>query len=285
MLIRKILAVLIALLLMSCAFFIWQVFDPVRTAAGWSYAEVFPNVRRAAALAVDAQGNLWVTEELKKQEGTILRFSKDGQKTVVLTGLSKPDGLALYQGGIIFSQESGIQPVQWLQKDGQLKTLFEGANLQSLIIQDDQLFVIEDKKKEGRLFNYDLKTQELRVVRNNLDEAGALAICPDGRRFYAEKDKGVVKELLGEGPDPIRLKDIDQPGSMFCDQLGLWISEDANHRARVLLWTPEGKLKVMLKALKSPQGVEPMGNGHYWLAEGGRNRVLEFKPKQHHSHE
>ncbi len=64
----------------------------------------------------------------------------------------------------------------------------------------------------------------------------------------------------------------------MCDARGLWISEDATHRARLLLWDGKGEPHTILSFLKAPQSIVPDGKGGYLLAEGGRDRVLQLTP-------
>ncbi|WP_232487086.1 hypothetical protein [Azotobacter chroococcum] len=50
---------------------------------------------------------------------------------MLVSGLHKPDGLVHFQGGIAYSQEGGTHPVNWLF-EGQIRSLFEGTNVQGL---------------------------------------------------------------------------------------------------------------------------------------------------------
>jgi hypothetical protein len=65
---------------------------------------------------------------------------------------------------------------------------------------------------------------------------------------------------------------------LYCDQRGLWISEDNTHRARLLRIDADGSQQTVLTFLKAPQAIIADGIGGYLLAEGGRNRVLRLTP-------
>ena len=71
---------------------------------------------------------------------------------------------------------------------------------------------------------------------------------------------------------------LNQPTFVMCDPRGLWITEDATHRARVLLVDTQGRQHTVMSLLKAPQAIIAVGNGSYLLAEGGRDRVLELMP-------
>ncbi|SPO61061.1 conserved protein of unknown function [Pseudomonas inefficax] len=71
---------------------------------------------------------------------------------------------------------------------------------------------------------------------------------------------------------------LRNPTFLFCDQRGLWISEDNTHRARLLRIDADGSRQTVLSFLKAPQSIVADGKGGYLLAEGGRNRVLHLTP-------
>ncbi|TWH63928.1 hypothetical protein LX59_02992 [Azomonas agilis] len=261
----------------TATFFAWQHFYPVTPHSGWSYQERLTDIQSPGAILLDSQKNIIVTEELTKSRGKIWKINPEGLRQLLVDNLSKPDGLALYNEGIVFSQEAGPFPVNLL-RDGKIEPLFNGTNVQTLTVEGEYLYAIEDRKGyQGRLLQYHAKTNSLNILRDNLDEAEALVICPDGQRFYTEKDRGLVKKFSEDGQDSIYLQGLHQPGSLFCDAQGLWVSEDRNHRARLLLRKPNGELQTILSFLKSPQVLHPIAPGHYLLAEGGRDRILELK--------
>lgn len=269
----------LALLLIASTaiFFAWQFFYPVTPHSDWSYQEHLSNIQSPGALILDEQKNIIVTEELTKSRGKIWQINPEGKRQLLVDNLSKPDGLALYNNGIVFSQEAGAFPVSLL-RDDKVESLFHGVNVQTLTVEGEYLYAIEDRKgHQGRLFKYHAPTNKLTVLRDNLDEAEALVLCPDGQRFYTEKDRGLVKKFSEDGQDSIYLQGLHQPGSLFCDNQGLWVSEDRNHRARLLLRKPNGELQTILSFLKSPQVLHPIAPGRYLLAEGGRDRILELK--------
>lgn len=263
----------------ALAFFAWQDFYPVQAANGWSVEVLHKDVKKAASLVPLPDGGLLVSQELKNDQGNILRIAADGQRKVVIDGLSKPDGMIAAQGGWVFSQESDGRPVQLL-KDGKLTDLFMGQSVQGLWDDGDHLYAIEDRGENGRLMRYRWSDGELTVLRNKLQETESVTRCTDGKLLYTEKKKGVVHQFSEDGQDPILLSGLNQPTFLMCDARGLWISEDSTHRARLLLWDGKGEPRTILSFLKAPQSIVPDGKGGYLLAEGGRDRVLQLTPTQ-----
>ena len=261
----------------ALAFFAWQDFYPVQAANGWSVAVLHQNVQKAASLVPLADGGLLVSQELKKDKGNILRIAADGQRRIMVDGLSKPDGMIAAQGGWVFSQESNGRPVQLL-KDGKITDLFMGQSVQGLWDDGENLYAIEDRREDGRLLRYRWSDGELTVLRDKLQETESVTRCTDGKLLYTEKKKGVVHQFSDDGKDPILLSGLNQPTFLMCDARGLWISEDSTHRARLLLWDGKGEPRTILSFLKAPQSIVPDGKGGYLLAEGGRDRVLQLTP-------
>jgi hypothetical protein len=267
-------------LLAAGGFFAWQHFAPVSAAAGWDYRVAHDDVPKAAGMAIDEQGNLLVTEELRKQQGALRRITPDGQRSLIVGGLTKPDGLVAFMGGYAFSQETADAPVSLL-RDGKVTPLFMANDGQGLKADGPLLYVIEDRKGDGRLMRYDARTQALDVLRDNLSESESIEICPGNRMLYTVKEAGQVRELTEDRKDPVYLDGLKEPTFLLCDERGLWIVEDQTHQARLWLRDNSGKLQVILSNLRAPQELLPLGQGKYLLAEGGRDRVLELSTSGH----
>jgi hypothetical protein len=263
------------LVFLALGFFAWQSFYPVQAASNWHYRVIHPDVQKAASMVVTADGGLLVSQELKNGQGSILRISAEGTRSLLVEGLSKPDGMIATQGGIVFSQEGGTAPVNFL-RDGQTRALFMGTNAQGLWSDEQYLYVIEDRKGDGRLLRYQWSDQSLEVLRDALTQAESITRCADGSLLYSEKIAGVVRRLTADRLDPVVVSGLKNPTYLMCDQRGLWISEDSTHRARLLLVDAQGKMHTVLSYLKAPQAIMKIGEGRYLLAEGGRNRVLEL---------
>lgn len=264
------------LLAATLGFFAWQSFYPVQAASGWDVEVLHRNVTKAASLLPQADGSLLVSRELDDGRGSILKITATGDRVVVIDNLSKPDGMVAAQGGWVFSQEGGRAPVS-MARDGQVTPLFDGDSVQGLWNDGDHLYAIEDRKGNGRLMRYDWNSGQLDVLRSGLTETEGLTRCA-GRLLYTEKANGRVRALSDDGSDPVVVEGLRNPTFLYCDQRGLWISEDNTHRARLLRVDADGVQHTVLTFLKAPQSIVADGKGGYLLAEGGRNRVLHLTP-------
>lgn len=248
---RQGLALGVAVLAAGFAYPAWRHFHPVSAAEGWRYREVAADIPMVSALALDADGSLFVTQEFSSRRGSLLRLLPNGERQPVLGELSKPDGLVMFQGGLVVSQEGGPLPV-FLLRDGQRQALFDGNDVEGVATDGQTLYAIEDLPR-GRLLSYDPLQRRLAVLRDGLEEGEGVARCPDGRLFYTEKAKGWVKQWQPGGTDTLVAAGLDAPGFVQCSADGLWITEDATHGARVLLVQPDGRLVTVLSHLRSAQ--------------------------------
>ncbi|WP_060481086.1 hypothetical protein [Pseudomonas sp. NBRC 111119] len=264
------------LVIATLGFFAWQSFYPVQAASGWDVDVLHTDVAKAASLLPQADGSLLVSRELDDGRGSILRITADGERKVLIDQLSKPDGMVAARGGWVFSQEGGLAPVS-LARNGQVTPLFDGIAVQGLWNEGDHLYAVEDRKGDGRLMRYDWRNGHVDVLRSGLTEAEGLTRC-DGRLLYTQKADGRVRALSKDGKDPVVVEGLSNPTFLYCDQRGLWISEDNTHRARLLRIRPDGTQQTVLSFLKAPQSIVADGKGGYLLAEGGRNRVLHLAP-------
>ncbi len=252
----------------------WRHLYPVAVSQGWGYQVFHADIPKVSALVQDEQGALFISQELSDGKGSILKRERDGSLTTMLSGLSKPDGLALYGGGVAVGQEGGKFPVLLL-RGNQTEPLFGADDVESLASDGHFLYAIEDKKL-GRLLRFDPLSGEVVTLRDGLDEGEAITACADGRLFYTEKSKGWVKQWQASGADTLVQAGLNAPGFLLCSADGLWITEDATHMARVLLLNSAGQLQVILDHMRAAQTIIATTPGNYLVAEQGRDRILEL---------
>lgn len=266
----------LVVLLATLSYMGWRHLYPAVAETGWRYTVLLDGIEKVSAIALDAEGDLLLSEELQSGEGRILRYRADGSLEPVEAGLSKPDGMASFRGGVVFSQEQGDEAVLWRTPERTVE-LFAGRNVEGLANDGQYLYAIEDRHGDGRLLRYDPSDDSTLVLRSGLDQAEAISACPDGRLFYSEKKNGTVSQLHVQGHDSVVLTGLNQPGYLLCNSEGLWITEDATHMARLLRLAPDGQLHTVLSHLRSAQTLIETRPGHYLLAEQGRNRVLRLQ--------
>ncbi|WP_300654284.1 hypothetical protein [Pseudomonas sp.] len=276
---RRWLVSCLVLVVPGLAYPAWRHFYPVSTSSDWQYQVFQADIDRISALALDAQGRLYISQEFSDGKGTILRQNRDGSLTTVLNGLSKPDGLASFGPGVAVSQEADKRPLLLLQDD-MAEPLFSSDSVEGIASDGHYLYVIQDKHR-GRLLRYDPINGEVVTLREGLNEGEAVTVCADGRLFYSEKKEGWVKQWQASGEDTLVQAGLNQPGFLLCTADGLWITEDSTHMARLLLLDASGELQVVMQHLRSAQTIIALEPGRYLLAEQGRKRILELKRRPH----
>ncbi|MBN2646041.1 MAG: hypothetical protein JXR59_11295 [Desulfuromonadaceae bacterium] len=249
-------------------------FAPVTADESWQFRVFKDGIERVSALAADGDTALFVTQEFYNGKGRLLRLDPDGRTSCVLEQLSKPDGLTQFHNALVISQEGGQQPLL-LMENTQVSPLFWAKNIEGIASDNHFIYAVEDLPR-GRLLQFDPGHNQLRVLRSGLHEAEGVCVAGDGRIFYAEKESGTIKQWNPDGVDRILMSGLNQPGYLCWSDEGLWITEDATHGARLLLLSDNGRLQVVLDHLRSAQTLLPLHNGHFLLAEQGRNRILEI---------
>lgn len=270
------LSVALFVLLAVAALPAWRHLYPATAASGWTYSVRLDAVERVSALVADDTRGLYISQEIQNGEGRILRLAPDQKLSSVELGLSKPDGMVRYQGGVALSQEQGEHPVLLMDKHG-THELFSANSVEGLATDGHYLYAVEDLHGDGRLLRYDPQTGQVITLRTGLDEAEGIASCPNGRIFYTEKQLGHIKQLQPERRDTIVARGLREPGFLLCNNEGLWVTEDATHMARVLRLDAAGTMHTVLSHLRSPQTIIETAPGRYLVAEQGRNRILELQ--------
>lgn len=263
----------------------------IRMQDGWSYTIVHSNLEQVSGLIV-ADADIYVTLETRQQDGQLIRLTADGRQ-VLVTGLQKPDGLVFTRGQLVYTQESGIKPVNQLavkDADGTVSkpvALFEANNAEGADSNEaGDIFVIEDRR-DGRLLRFDARSRLTQVLKDQLIEPEGLCVASNNRIYYTEKTLGTVYRLLENGEALPIIEGLTKPGYLYCNESsdGIWITEDRRHLGRLLFLEDENaELKVIAESLASPQSIAFVGDD-ILLAEQGRNRVIRLSRQSHRATE
>lgn len=253
----------------------WRHLAPPVAASGWHYRPLLLDLPRVSALALGPAEQLFVSLESRTGDGKILMIAENGDPKEVLGGLHKPDGMVAYENGIAITQEEGIHWVIGWQK-GVATNLFQAKDAEGIARDDNFLYVVEDQHGTGRLLRFDTSNGEVVTLRDGLDEAEGVTLCPGGDLYYVEKGASRVRRLTPDGEDPVVVAGLNQPAFLLCQPEGLWITEDATHGARLLLLDRQSNLRIILSHLRAPQTLLATGPDRYLLAEQGRDRILEI---------
>jgi len=253
-----------------------NVATPVVAAKGWHFRVRHENLAAVDNIAVAHDGSLYVTRELANGEGEVVHVGAGGA-SVLLSGLNRPDGLSL-------------QGRRWLYITEEVA---EGRVIEYDLKTDKRREVVRLNNPEGiiALPNGELLVVEdrvngriVRVLRNGvvevvtsgLNRPEGLTMMRDGTLVFAETATGRVIAWR-EGEMKVLVEDLDEPDQVRIAPDGaLWITEDAEPGR--LLRFHNGSVDTVLSGLMAPQGIAFTARGEILVAEQRRGRILVVTP-------
>jgi hypothetical protein len=257
-------------------FLAWQHFYPVTAADGWTYRVYLDGIPQVSALAKDRDGALYISKELGNERGLLFRRAASGSLSQAVVGLSNPTdwwrfamaSRLLRKGAIC--RCFGCMTVK-------RKPYSRGERRRSR-----QRWPVSVRHRrspgDGRLLRFDPLTRVLTVLRSGLSEGEGVAVCPDGQLVLYRKGKTLGQALAGRRRRPVLvLEQLNAPGFLMCNDEGLWITEDATHRARLLLLERSGIVahhpeRSALRANRSAAGAGPAAACRAGACAGARSR-------------
>ncbi len=196
--------------LVLCAVLVYQLLS-VSVHADWQVATAYSELESVSGIAVMGD-TVYATLERRHGDGEIVSL-KGADREVLVGGLSKPDGLAVFGSNLIYTQESGMFPV-FLLADGVSSPLFYANGAEGIMVTAaGEIFVVEDRP-DGNLLKHDHGTGETSVVTANLEEAEGVCAMQSGEVYYTEKYHGAIYRplILPQAEKNNITLDIDLPG-------------------------------------------------------------------------
>lgn len=255
------------------------ILSSISMADGWRLTVFRQGLAEISGMVLDADGTIFISLEGRAGRGQLLSL-RDNQQSLLVDALNKPDGLAIFQGVPVFTQEDGKRAVIEY-RDGESVALFTALNAEGIdtAINGD-IYIVEDRK-DGRLLKYDRQLESVTVLVSGLEEAEGVCVMGNGVVYFSEKAQGRIYRLQS-GITELFLDDLTNPGYLYCDaeEQGLWVTEDRTNFGRLLHITDQGKkIEVIGKRLHSPQSIAFYQQGDILVAEQGRNRIVRFSRK------
>ena len=249
----------------------------VHSHEAWTFKIFYDGLPEVSGLQID-DDTVYVTLEARKHDGKIIAII-DGETSVIVDGLQKPDGLTSSMGALVYTQEFGFSPVYEVVA-GESVALFDANGAEGVdSTSNGDVYVIEDRPN-GNLYKYQRATQMVTTLVTGLEKGEGVCVMDSGDVYYAENDQGVVYRIQN-GIISSYLVDLIKPGFLYCDEQSdsIWITEDRGNFGRLLHATAADQVEVIATGLKSPQSIVIRPSGKLLLAEAGRGRILEFEQK------
>jgi hypothetical protein len=263
--------ILVAVLLVSIT--LWTL--SISSHESWEYSVLHTDLPEVSGLQSNGS-SIYVTFETRNYDGKLVSIV-DGERSTIVSGLQKPDGLTTSLGSLVYTQEFGESPVYEVI-NGVPRGLFitDGAEGIDSTLNGD-LYVIEDRLG-GRVLKYERSTGKISVLASELEAGEGICVMESGAVYFAERDKGIVYKIEN-GEISEYLTALSKPGFLLCDDesQSIWITEDRRNYGRLLHSSARHQIQVMATGLSSPQAVTINSEGRLLLAEQGRNRVIQFE--------
>ena len=269
----KIIASLILGALLLVAIVLWTL--SISSHEDWQYSVLYTDLPEVSGLQSHGS-SIYVTFETRNYDGKLVSIV-DGNRSTVVSGLQKPDGLTTSLGSLVYTQEFGESPVYEVI-NGVPHGLFItdcAEGIDSTLNGD--LYVVEDRLG-GRVLKYERSTGKISELATDLESGEGICAMESGVVYFGERDKGIVYKIQ-DGEISEYLTALNSPGFLLCDDesQSIWITEDRRNYGRLLHSSAPHQIKVMATGLSSPQAVTINSEGRLLLAEQGRNRVIQFE--------
>lgn len=246
----------------------------IRSHDDWEYSVLYTDLPEVSGLQSHGR-SVYVTLETRHYDGELLSIL-DGDRSTIVSGLQKPDGLTTSLGALVYTQEFGESPVYEII-NGAPHGLFmaDGAEGIDSTLNGD-LYVIEDRPG-GRVLKYERSTGKTSELATGLEAGEGICVMENGVVYFGERDKGTVYKIQN-GEISEYLTSLSKPGFLLCDDesQSVWITEDRRNYGRLLHSSAPHQVQVMARGLSSPQAVTINSQGRLLLAEQGRDRVIQF---------
>ena len=247
----------------------------IRTHEDWEMQVAYEDLPQVSGIVI-SDGAVYVSLEKRNFNGEIRRLQNGNQESII-SHLQKPDGLAIYQNTLIYTQESAGFPVRSFDGhiDRELFAMSEGEGI--AVNKSGQILTLEDRP-DGRLLRYDPKTDQLDTLFSDLQEAEGVCFGESEKIYYTERNLGKIYRVIGAMREEV-ISDLQQPGFIYCDETtpGLWVTEDRTNFGRLLYFATDSSLPVVIaEGLASPQSIAFEPGGGMLLAEQGRDRIIRL---------
>lgn len=272
---RQLAALLIfPVLFQGCATLTWLTARP----SGLPVDELSTNILEPEGIIVDSKGAVFVTSEA--WDGAVYQI--DGSKQdAIIKHMDKPDGLLVDpDGNLLISLETPVGEIYRLRPGGEPELLIEDLVRPEGMAFDKRgrLFIAEDRT-EGRILVWDGK--EARVWAEGLIGPENLAFDDAGNLFVTESDRNQLVRFTPRGErENIGSHRLTGPDALaYCDAYGgLFVAEDVK-KGKLFFVYPDGRMILLMKNLKFPQGVACDPHANLLVTEQGRNRILRIPAK------
>jgi DNA-binding beta-propeller fold protein YncE len=241
-------------------------------AYGPQVALPFTGLNRPGGVAVDAVGNLYVTDMHINQ---VLKLAAGSATQTVLpfTGLTNPHGVAVDDAGDLYVADTGNSRVVKLAAGSAAQTVlpFTGLNGPWGVAVDaaGDLYVT-DASSNNRVVKLAAGSSTPTVLPFDLRFPDGVAVDSAGNLYVTANDSNRVLELAAGSNTPTVLpfNGLNGPGGVAVDAAGdLYVTDSGNYRVLQLAAGSATQTVLPFTSLKAPYGVAVDTTGNVYIAD------------------
>lgn len=245
--------------------------ETLQVKPGWQYRVIADGLKKVDNVVLDQQGAIYVSLEVAKEEGRIVKLTKEGA-TTILGGLNRADGLFYHDKHLYLTEEveSG-RVIKIGLESGKVTGLARLNRPEGIDRLSNGLLVIAEDGKPGRVLTLNPETGAMQVL-GKLNRPEGLCVTANDEIVVAETGEGRVL-MIKDGRARVLVKGLNEPDQVECGPNGVvWITEDA--ASGHLFFYKGGRVAIIAKGLNYPQGMALISPTRLYLAEQGEDRLL-----------
>ena len=180
----------------------------------WSYTVIADELTNVDSLVVTSGGDFYATLQQQDGGGALVRLEPkaddpaflglaaviadglvrpDGRKTRMISGLDRPESVAVDADGTVFVAEAGTGRVLRVSAKGVVATVEDLHKPGRVEVAPDGALWITENVGGGRVLRY--HQGWLETIRSGLDHPHGITFDPDGNAFIAERGRERILKL------------------------------------------------------------------------------------------
>lgn len=234
---------------------------------------VWLTVILSAAQLQAAAGDVF---EADFSSGIIYRFAPNGSRTVFVSGLNGPEGLAFDSNGNLFLSETGPGIIHKFATDGSQTTFASGLNGPASLVFDAGGNLFDAEFFGGVIYRFTPDGTRTTFA-TGLNGPANLVFDSSGNLFEADFQSGTIFRFTPDGTRSTFATGVGRPHGLAFDSGGNLFVADFQG-GTILRFTPSGTRTTFASGLNGPHGIAFDQSGNLFSADYNTGNVFKFTP-------
>ena len=220
-----------------------------------------------------AGGDLY---EADFSSGVIYRFAPSGARSIFVSGLGGPEGLAFDSNGNLFISETGSGIIHKFATDGSQTTFASGLNGPASLVFDATGNLFDAEFFGGVIFKF-TPDGERTTFATALNGPANLIFDSSGNLFEADFHSGTIFRFTPGGTRTTFASNVGEPHGLAFDSGGNLFVADFQG-GTILRFTPSGTRTTFASGLNGPHGITFDQSGNLFTADFNTGNIFRFTP-------